>query len=447
MIIIALTFILSTFAMAMAGRSHFLGRLCWSAIAVGMTAVVAGARDLDTAVDMLLYGNGLFQRVADVQGFDTAMMVARSEIADPEPGYVWLNFAVSQFSSDPHAFYLVLSIVTGGLIAIAINLLRDFGPMWFMWLTYLCAAYVDSFNLLRQSVALAFMLLGIALVMRTRYFWGLAIGLLGILFHGTAVIFIPMWVAAVLIRRYSHRSLRIVVLMIIATVAVSAGASYLLEALGGALGDTKYAFYLQQTSLTGIALGAETLYRLVPIVIAFILIFRIRRERKRAESAEAENAEAESAGLENAGAENTGPENAGVKGMEAGARRGAVAAPLTRGAALTATKPRTAASVLTAIVPRSAAYISILVTLVSMLVIELLILPVRDLGFGLYRIPLYFGFTRILGYGLILGAFRKNKVVAGIFGVIFVVAFFLFVIVGRGGFEYRSEMFDQWLAP
>lgn len=404
MIYLVSAMLLSTMAMSLAGRCGLLGRFLWSTLAVLFVSSVGGARDLDVSFDMTLYGNGLFERVTSAHDFDTAMAVASEEVLDPEIGYVWLNYVVAQETSDPHIFYFVLSAVCASIVAFAINLLRMYGPMWFMWLTYLCTAYVDSFNLLRQGPALALALLGIALVVRKRYAWGAVAGVIGLVFHLTALIFIPMWAAAVLIRKYAHRSRKIVGWVIIATLAVSAGASVLLEALGGALSDTKYIFYLQENSRGGIELGAETLYRLIPLVLAIVLITRETRAQRK------------SAPL---------PLN-GVQPLASGD-------PAT---VLQATRVKSPVELSSATVT--------LIALTSLLAIELVILPTRELAFGLYRVPLYFGFTRILGYGVILGAVAKNRIPVRIAGAIFVVTYFVLVVVGRSGFEYESTVLEEW---
>src|SRR5690606_29389100 len=127
--------------------------------------------------------------------FEAAVGIAAEEVQDPEVGYVWLNFMVAQVSHDVHVFYFVLALFCGAVVAAAVNLLRSYGPTWLMWLTYLCTAYVDSFNLLRQAPALALALLGVALTVRRYPRWGFVVGAAGALFHLTAVIFLPMWLA------------------------------------------------------------------------------------------------------------------------------------------------------------------------------------------------------------------------------------------------------------
>ncbi|MFC7788633.1 EpsG family protein [Microbacterium sp. MAHUQ-60] len=405
---IIVAMVLSTVAMGLASRSALIGRVSWAAVAVALVSVVAGARDLDVTPDMLLYGNGMFERVASTSSFDAAISIAGAEVQNPEVGYVWLNYVVSRLTADPHAFYFVLAAVSACVVASAIILTRAYGPTWLMWLTYLCTAYLDSFNLLRQAPALALALLGIALVLRRRYWWAALAGLLGLLFHATAVIFIPMWAAAVVIRR-SKRPQRLVFWVIAIALAVAAGSSALLDAFGGALSETKYGFYLEETTHGGIALGFETLYRLVPLFLAVVIIRRNLRQHHRTRDTHAPTAPA--------------------------MRRAVRSTPGGPLASLdTRTDERIALTSST----------SVLFALTTLLAVELFILPVRELAFGLYRVPMYFGFIRIIGYGAIIGAVANRKLAARIAAVAFVLGYFVFMVLGRTGIEYRSAMLDTW---
>lgn len=409
MIYLITAMIVSTIAMGLAGRTAAFGRLAWAAIAILVVSTVSGARNLDVAVDMLLYGNDMFQRVTEANNFDAAIAAASAEVQDPEIGYVWLNYAVAQLSHDTHLFYFMLAAVCAGAVATATLLLRAYGPTWLMWLTYLCTAYVDSFNLLRQGPALALALLGIALVIRKRYIWGGIIGLSGLLFHLTAVIFVPMWLATVLVRR-SSRPQRLVVWVVAITVAISAGASALLDLIGGALSDTKYVYYLEETTHGGIALGFETLYRLIPLLLSIVMITqRLRAQRDDAAS----NSRVDQIEDQR---QMAGPGRYATVTDRSRTRRGRIADDPT----------------------------STLIALTALLAIELLILPVRELAFGLYRVPMYFGFARILGYGVIIGSVSNRRLLARTAAAIFVVGYFALQVIGRTGIEYQSALLDAW---
>ena len=410
MIYLITSMMISTVAMGLAPRLALVGRIAWSTVAVVAVSIVAGARDLDITPDMLLYGNGMFERISTTQNFDAARGVAEAEIQDPEVGYVWLNYFVSRLSQDPHVFYFFLAAVSATIIAVSIMLLRDFGPTWLMWLTYLCTSYLDSFNLLRQGPALALALLGTALVMRKRYISGAMAGLVGLLFHLTAVIFIPMFAAAVIIRR-SKRPERLIFLVIAVTLAVAVGSSALLNLLGTALSDTKYVYYLEETQHGGIALGFETLYRLIPLALSAAIIINDLRRRGNALS----------------------PEHASSDSMTT-----ISAAHQSQVRALSRQRPVKSST------PSPMPAISVLFALTALLAVELLILPIRELAFGLYRVPMYFGFTRILSYGVIVGSVTNRGTLARVLATVFVVGYFIFMVLGRTGIEYRTEILDSW---
>ena len=104
------------------------------------------------------------------------------------------------------------------------------------------------------------------LVLRGNRWWGLAVGATGLLFHTSAIAFIPMWIITAYLEgaRKSGRW-RAIAVVAGAFVAMIAG-SYLVSSLGVLLDETKYAAYLTATARGGAAAGTEVLYRIVPIL-------------------------------------------------------------------------------------------------------------------------------------------------------------------------------------
>lgn len=391
------------------------GRGILAVLAALVVSVFAGVRDLDSTVDMLLYGNNTFLAAAGASDFSGARDAMARYLIDGELGYAGLNYSVSRVTDDPNVFYAVLAFVSSLAIAVAVVLVRDYGMAWVMWFTYLCTAYVDAFNLLRQGPALALAVLGLALVLKTRYLLGLVVGMAGLLFHISAIFFFPIWVVAVILRR-RRQSLKAVILILLATVVVSAGASVLLEQLGGLLSETKYIYYLESDTRAGLAIGAETLYRLVPIVAACILL------AKNAVNVPVDDP------LERV----------------AMSQRSAEVSPTRDAFGRQTSRSFDGPAPASHVVPATRAA---LITLTSLLVIELVLLPIREITYALYRVPLYFGMARVLAYGVIVAQFNRNRAIAAIAAVGFDIAYFALVVIGRGEFEYRSVILDSWLAP
>jgi hypothetical protein len=89
------------------------------------------------------------------------------------------------------------------------------------------------------------------------------------------------------------------------------------------------------------------------------------------------------------------------------------------------------------IVPASAQQRVLLVVL-ALLSIELLLIPLREISYPLYRIPLYFGYIKIVGYAIIVSSIRGHRAAAAVAMIIFVVAYFILVVVGRNEGQYLS---------
>lgn len=373
------------------------GRFLLAALAVVPVSILAGIRDFAVGgPDTLLYGNPLFR--ISVQARDLAEVIdGAAALAIPgEYGYLTLNFLVSRMTDNPHWFYFVLAALTHGLVLAAILRLRQFGSASLMWLVYLGTCYVASYNLLRQSLAMSFGLLGLAFVLGGSRRLGVLIAAAGFLFHTSAVVAVVVClVAGFLCRR--HRRLGLASGIVLAACGCALVASpWLLDHLAGLLTDQKYASYLEEGAAEGAELGVDTLYRLVPLIVGAIVA-----RRGLVRSPELGSA---------------GPPVAGSGG---GLRVATAAKPSTR------------------LDTTSAAGRLLLVTWV-LLAMELIILPIREVSYPFYRVPLYFGQVRVFGYALIAAQFTRYRTLASVGVVSFVAVYFCFVAMVANDGWFRS---------
>ena len=75
-----------------------------------------------------------------------------------------------------------------------------------------------------------------------------------------------------------------------------------------------------------------------------------------------------------------------------------------------------------------------------LLVVELLLIPLREISYPLYRVPMYFGYVRIVAYSIIAASFRIHRLPAYLAVVIFVCAYFALVVITRNGGEFSSVL-------
>lgn len=393
------SFVLSSMFVQAAGRAQStIVRITMLVPAVLITSFVAGARDLHVGgPDAAAYGEPVFSTAVQARTIGELIFGAAPIYSAGEQGYIGLNFLVSRFTSDVHVYLFVLAALTAGIVLGAIMLLRDHGSTGLMWLTFLCTSYVDTFNLVRQGPTLALALLGIALTIRHHRLAGLVVGISGVLFHTSAVIFVPMWVITVYLMRNRPRpGRRAVAVVAVAAVGLFVGAPYINLVAGFAGG--RFAAYLTADAAGGAAVGLDALYRVVPLVAAVVAYRSLARTT-----------------------EDVPPPAAGslVRPGE------------DEGSTLTATAPERSATD----TRRTA-----LLVLTALMAIELVMIPLREISYPLYRVPLYFGYVKILAYAMTVQTFRSHRWVAALGLVGFVSAYFVLVVVQRNGGEYSSEI-------
>lgn len=408
LILFAVTAVLVAIAGSRNNRSALL-RWVASVVAILLVSVFAGIRDFHVGgPDVEIYGNKVFDNTLRMPQLDELISYADERSFSGEFGYYLLNWLVGRATTDPHVLYTVLAALNATCILIAILLVREYGAPIVMWLTYMFTAYIEGFNLLRQSSALALAVLGIALVLRDRMRLGLIVGASGLLFHDSAVVFFIMWGTAVYLKtRREHIGRAVYVVMFLSMASLVAVAPAL-ELLGGSLGDSKYQEYLVGGARTGRAIGIDAFYRVVPIAVGIIALAatRPREPAKR------------------------------QPGQLYSLNSGHTAATLVTESDTDA-KATAAADLL--------ARRAVLVVLV-LLSLELIFLQVREISYPFYRLLAYFGYVRIIGYAMIANLVGKTyRVAAGVGAVAFAAAYFWLIVIDRNEAVYESAILDIWL--
>lgn len=115
-------------------------------------SIFGGARNLNIGTDVSVYGNPWFEIACSYNNvIDYINHINSSDI-----GYVLLNYIVSRFTNNVNIFLFVLQLISNSLILITLYKHKEKSPFWLATLAYICIYYCISFNILRQSIALAF---------------------------------------------------------------------------------------------------------------------------------------------------------------------------------------------------------------------------------------------------------------------------------------------------
>jgi hypothetical protein len=391
--------------------------------AVALMSAIAGLRDFDVAgPDVQVYGNFVFKSATQASSFVELQELAATVSITRDPAYLALNFLVSRFTSDPHLFYFWLSFLVSSLALAAAMLLRRHGPVWLMWLTYLCTVYVTSFNLLRQSPAFAMVLLAVAMTVRGRPWWGLVVGLSGLLFHDSAIVFLAIWPIILFLQRGKWRLLGRSALVLLLVAGLVLAGPVLIEWSATFLADGRYLSYLEGRG--GEPLGLNVLYRAVPLAVGLALMFSfgprfIPPAPKWVPQWLPKRMVDGLAILSGSGVAERRPDD-----LASDSDRRTSGLRLRTELGLTQW--------------------TVHGVLITLLAVGLLILPLRELFYPIYRVALYFGDLRILAYGVIIGSlparWRPTLTTAA---VLFVVAYFILVVVLRGDGLYSSDILER----
>lgn len=377
-----------------------------ASIAILLVSVFAGIRDFEVGgPDVMIYGNRVFNAMAATPELSGMFNYAIANNVQGEAGYYFLNWVVSRYTTDEHVFYSVLAAFTSTIILMAIMLLRKHGSPSVMWLTYLLTAYVEGFNLLRQSPALALAVLGVALVLRSKYGLGLLVGATGLLFHNSAVVFFIMWGVAVYLKTRRQQVGRAVWVVLVVGVLALIAVAPALDLLSNSLADSKYQEYLGEGARGGRAFGVDALYRAVPLVVG---IWALTATRPRA----LKPAPVYAASTRRRVLEIPVPVRVDLAGSPSKVEQ------ITRRA---------------------------VIAVLALLALELVLLPAREISYPFYRLLAYFGYLRVIGYGLIVGLIPKHRLAAGLAAVAFALAYFLLIVLGRNEAYYSSMILDEWL--
>lgn len=155
--------------------------------AILLPSLLAGLRDFSIGTDTRVYGNIWFSRAVNTINPENYIRWGISSSMGMI--YTSLNFIVSRFTDNPHWFYFVLNLLTNALIYKAIkdneDIVRDIPTAM---LLYYLFYYNQSLNLMRQSLAMAFVLCTFVYIRKQKWIHFAFFMAMGILSHTTAII-------------------------------------------------------------------------------------------------------------------------------------------------------------------------------------------------------------------------------------------------------------------
>lgn len=399
------TYVISTISVHLATRadSGRSMRIVFGTLAVLIMSILAGLRDITVGgPDALLYGQPIFLVAHNSRSFSQAFAQAQLVGAKGEPGYILINYIVGQFTDSLNIFFFVHSLFVNGTILLAVITSRKYGPAWLMWLTYLCTFYVNTFNLLRQSEALALALFAISLLLEDRYRMSLFVGISGIMFHTSAAFFVPVYLIALIIHHRTKVRLLSAPLTIFTVGSILVGSIMAAYILGPSLFADQYGSYFVGGE-EGMSIGVDFLYRLLPLAIGL----RTVRSLSQAGSV-------------------TETQQGGFPSELNATRR------LSRNAAVTTEVDSC----------NPIRDYRVAATLLVLLFAELAMFPIRVINPAFSRLVMYFSLSRVIGYAVFVSRMHVPRAISSSGLVLFISLYFYGIFVRTGVADYSSSILN-----
>lgn len=287
MLVYLLIFLISGSLAALGGhfwrsrRERFLG-FAFLALAVLLPSVVAGCRDFTIGTDTNYYVRRLFVAALGTQ--DVGQFFS-DQIDQYEPGYLLLTFASAHVSDDMHLLLFAVETIILSTMMIAIVKVSNGNGLGTAFGAYLILHYNESFNLVRQSLAIAFVMLAVAYLLKKQYTKYAVSILVAMSFHSSGMIGLVFLIIQLFVGRSDAlrerrnplntkvSSFCINAVLLIAPIAFSIAFQPIMDFLiSWGIVSVKYEIYLTDysTGVTPLLLGVY--------IISFLMLYLKRKE-------------------------------------------------------------------------------------------------------------------------------------------------------------------------
>ena len=165
-------------------------------LSVLTVSILAGLRDYSIGTDIMAYGNDLFYR------FDNGAPLFQTiqRITKIEPLYLTLCWISALLGTSPHMLYFLTGLIIYGFVMAGLVHYSDEFPLTLSWLGFLCLLYGNTYNAMRQSLALAIGFWSLHFLKdgkTIKFFLGVVVASF---FHTTAIIYIAIYALSLILK-------------------------------------------------------------------------------------------------------------------------------------------------------------------------------------------------------------------------------------------------------
>ena len=184
-----------------------------SVIALLIPCLIAAFRAMNVGTDVMVYVKPLTES-AIVSGnlkeyFNCYWFLEWRNLyaVDYDIGFSMVVYVVAKLTRSLPAVLFAIQALMIVPVYIAIARNRKNMPVWIGMAIYLLLYYNSTLNMMRQWVAMAFLLLAFQMFMEKRGYWTVILSVVAFLFHSTAVVAIPVYLLYWLLWMPKDRSL------------------------------------------------------------------------------------------------------------------------------------------------------------------------------------------------------------------------------------------------
>lgn len=154
----------------------------FSIIAIFIPTFICGIRNSEVGRDIEIYVSPILKQALKLN------FLPYMHSSNTERGYMVFVYIISKISSSLNVLLFFIQLIPCTATFIFAYSYRKEIPMWFVMTTYLLTWYLRSYTMMRQSIAVAFILLSIITFQKKQIFKTIILFTLAVLFHKSAIV-------------------------------------------------------------------------------------------------------------------------------------------------------------------------------------------------------------------------------------------------------------------
>lgn len=269
------------FAQRQFNKNRKIYGILFSIIAILIPSIMAGVRDLNVGRDIGVYVTPTIENALNNSIFNFL------ESSTTEIGFSIMIYVITFFGGNVHFSLFVIQLVTITCIYLFAYKKRDKLQMWFVILIYLLSWYCISYTMMRQSIAVAIIILSTVFFERKKYLKTLLLFLIAMSFHITAILGILVYFIMYLYSgKFTKRTTSLITIIILICLLIATlfykELLYFLTNIINILPDRFYIYSIKYTAGRLYTNYSELLYKLFWIASSIFYMMKMRKVRSNA---------------------------------------------------------------------------------------------------------------------------------------------------------------------